>query len=386
MDTLPRIGLVSTVFDFKPEGICTGRLARALLDYGFTVSLVTSTKSRVDLQHKQFTATTLAYGLREPRFLFDALAKLSKRIPNNFYLWANKVEDITWQASDMPDVFYGRAWPHASLVAAYQLAEKHNKPLVLHFSDPMPPSDAPVADKALLAGIQLMVDRADAITFTNQQTIDFQRRFIRFDTEKAHVLPHVTMPCCTFTETATPQLAAYIGTARAKIAQVDAMVEGFAAFNAANSRAQLKFVGTDAEYINRLKSQVPVSNIHCIDYVKDVKPEMQQAEVLVLVDPDVENPIVSSTKLLEYLGANRKVLGITPLGSPSDELLKRFPGSCVAVNDYNGEAIKQAYEQVFALKPDEQHYQTRAEAMVAFSPEKVAATFTGIISKLRSHV
>ncbi|CAA6825342.1 MAG: Unknown protein [uncultured Thiotrichaceae bacterium] len=375
------IGLVSVVFDFKPEGICTGRLARALLGAGYQVSLIVSSKARVQQPEIYTGVHILPSGLREPRWVFNLLACLRREIPSNFYTWTRHVKSIVF-FQHIPDVIYARAWPHASLVAGYELAKKHHIPLILHFSDPFPPTDLPHPQKQLMLGLQKMVDAADALTFTNEQTIAYQQRFLAFDHEKAYVIPHVTMQPRCFGPTSQAGMMAYIGTARENIGQVDELVEGFAKYCAEHDTAELHFVGSDKNYVNRLQGKAQAGSILFHEYLQDVTPMMEQADVLVLVDPNVEYPIVSATKLLEYLGTDRKILGITPQGSPSDDLLRQFPESCIAINDYNAEKVAEGILAIFHLKPDASVYTHRHGVLETYLPGSVAARFDTIFRNI----
>jgi glycosyltransferase involved in cell wall biosynthesis len=60
---------------------------------------------------------------------------------------------------------------------------------------------------------------------------------------------------------------------------------------------------------------------------------MQEADVLMVIDADVPDSVFLPSKLIDYLGAGRPVLGITPPDSGSARVIRKAGGWVVAPAD-----------------------------------------------------
>ena len=375
--TKPHLGIVSVVFDRKAEGICTGRLTRALLQHQYPVTAFSSKKAKTDLQHPQLVSHFLPFKPRQPRWLLNTLTKLSGGMANNFSVWTQRLLKLPLSEQQLPDIFYGRAWPHSSLVAAYQLSKKYHRPLMIHFSDPLPPADRKPPKAGFIKDLQKIVDHASAITFVNKAIWRLQQQATPFDDQKAWLLPHVTSAQQVFDQPPETGRIAYIGTARSHSKQVDNLVAGFARFQAqtGHKNSQLVFVGSDRDYIQKLAKPLASTPISVLDYQVDVTPEMAKAEILVLVNPTAE---MSATKLLEYCNCNRKVLLVAKAGSPDDQLARQFPETTSVVNDYLPEKIAEALTELSQRQTEDSDFERRFLKMNAHSPEAVVQQFAKI--------
>lgn len=375
------IGIVSVLFDRKPEGICTGRLVRALLAAGHRVTLWTSSKSDLSFQHERLRVFVKPSGIRSPRWLFNAAARLSGTIPNNFYLWTRRISRELPE-NDIPDVICGRAWPHASLVAADEVARRLRRPFILHLSDPFPQPPDKYRDSAFLDTLQLLADRCAALTFTNQETIAYQRRFIDFPEEKAVVLNHVGPPAKRFGKTFEPSHFIHIGTVRAD-RPAEPLLDGFSLYNRQHPESRLTFVGDVRNYLQPLIQERGLSEVvHIQPYTRDVNAVMQRASLLVSLDAQVDDPVFTPTKIIEYLRCDRPILAVTPTGSPVEALMKRSPETTVTVSDYSSESIAKGFAAAAELGYRPESYEERFSKMEDFTPEGVAVSFYKLVEEI----
>ncbi len=374
--------ITSILFDKKPEGICTGRLIRALLDGGHKVTVLTSSKEGSLLQHPCLNKVVFSHRPRYPRAVFEILAKLEGGIANNFYFWSKKAAGHDF-AEDIPDVFYGRAWPHASMIPAYRLAQRYQRPLILHFSDPFPaPNENLVFDDDFFRGLQQMVDAAGAITFTNDETIAYQREYLDFEVSKAHVLNHVSPKPVIF---GNPGQAGYfyhvggVGPSRSPVP----LLKGFALHLSSYPGSRLYFVGAHAKYVEPEVDALGLSSaVKVLPFTHDVQTVFEKAGVLVSIDTLVEPAIFTPTKIVEYMVTDRPILAITPKNSPVSKLLTRVPETGVVVNDYSPQAVARGMAEVTQEKWNRERYEARLASMSDFSAAAIVNKFEEIVASL----
>lgn len=384
-DTRLHIGIVSVLFDAKPEGVCTGRLLRALLEAGFKVTLFTSDKAKLGFSHDNLIIKVISSKPREPRLLFNLMARLTGQIPNNFYIWGRRVAKLGSDIDgvDIPDIIYGRAWPHASLVAAYQLAVRHALPLMLHFSDPFPPPNESLAKPRFMQDLQQMLDYASALTITNAETIKYQSRFLNLDSDKVHVLPHVAPPAKQYPDIvpASRQFH-YIGSAGHN-RPMDLLLTGFKLHLQKYVNDELVFVGTEAALVAPLIKRLGIgAQVKIMPFSNQLDKFIAQSSGLIAVDSNVADPIYTPTKIVEYLNTNKKVLAITPDGSPVQKLLCECSQTSVVVADYHAEAVAAGFSSIASLAPQASDYDSRFTLMQPFSASNVANRFADICAGL----
>lgn len=373
------IAITSILFDKKPEGICTGRLVRALLASGHRVTLLTSTKEGSSYTHPRLQKVVVSHRPREPRWLFKFLAKLQGGIYNNFYMWSRAVAKYDFKG-DIPDVFYSRAWPHASLVPAYELSQKHGRPLILHFSDPFPaPNEDIVYDQRFFDDLQKMVNAASALTFTNKETISYQAQYVSFDTRIAHVLNHIAPEPMVFGGPGVTGAFYHVGGVGPSRSPVP-LLDGFAIHVKRHPESRLFFVGAIAKYVeDEIRRRDLADVVSVLPFTNDVQGVFRRAGVLLSIDNKVTPPLFTPTKIVEYLVTDRPVLSITPPDSPVMQLIARSPETGVAVVDYAPEAVAAGFDAALSLMWSEALYQERIKSMQDFNAGNVVRQFESIV-------
>ena len=378
------ICIISVNFDAKPEGICTGRLVRALLNDDIRITLITSSKSKLGYEHPLLRTVVLPYRPKSPRFVFKIWAKLTGAIDNNFYLWTRRAIKHNFRNNNMPELFYGRAWPYASLVPAYYLSLRYKVPFIAHLSDPFPPPNETYKGPKSLKNLNAMLAHADAITFTNEETIAYQGRYTPIAADKAHVLPHVR-PEAHKLPPANRDLQRYyhIGAIGNRRPVMYAALKGFKLHLSNYPAAQMYFVNPKPQEVRPFIQQLSIDNhVSILPYAPDIKTVMAPATALISYEPHVETPIWTLTKTIEYLSANRCVFALTSKNSPTERLLRQFPESCIVVNDYNYRSIAEGYDRLAELTPSEDHFVRRLEKLSDYDGGSVANKFNNICTSI----
>ena len=378
------IGITSVNFDAKPEGICTGRLIRALLHDGFRITLITSNKSKLGYEHPSLRTIVLPYRPRSPRIIFKFWAKLTGSIDNNFYLWTRRAIKQQFSGNDIPNLFYGRAWPYASLVPAFFFSKRYNVPFIAHLSDPFPPPNETYKGPSSLKNLKTMFAHADAITFTNEETIAYQGRYTPIAANKAHVLPHVRPKAHKLPPTnKNVQRYYHIGAIGNRRPVMYAALKGFKLHLSNYPAAQMNFVNPKPQEVRPFIQQLSIDNhVSILPYAPDIKTVMAPATALISYEPHVETPIWTLTKTIEYLSANRCVFALTSKNSPTERLLRQFPESCIVVNDYDYRSIAEGYDRLAELTPSEDHFDRRLERLADYEGGNVANKFKNICTSI----
>jgi len=378
---MSHIGIVSYLFDRKPEGICTGRLVRTLLNGGHRVTVFTSKKALLNYQHPQLSFVVKSHKPRKPAGLLRRLARLQGNIPTNQYLWSQRIARLSDQQMDLPDVIYGRAWPHSSVVAAYGLAKNLDLPLLLHFSDPFPPPNEDHPGDQFLQDLQQIVDYASAITFTNTETITYQKKFLGFEDEFAYVLNHVAPPRSDFGAPPAGKNYYYLGSIGPP-RPLPLLLDGFKLHLQVHPDARLHLVGSNPKHVKPEVQRLGLQNsVVLLPFTQDTDTVMARANGLISVDANIQTPVFTPTKIVEYLMTDRPILALTPKKSPVDTLLDQCKGTAIAVTDYTAASIATGFNQLATMGYSENQYRCRLDVMKAFSPDAINSQLNKILAQ-----
>jgi hypothetical protein len=369
--------ICSFEFDSGAEGICTGRLIRALLNAGCQITLATSNTADLSFQHEHLEYAVFS----TPRLPFRVLSLLARlhRAPRSNVFWCRRVARMQ-PPKIRPDLVYGRAMPISSVEAARLLAAKLRLPLWAHLSDPFPEpwEDARTNRFArMLYYAHKLVRDTQALTFTTAQGLAFQERSVKTSlSTKAFVLNHVAPePSVLPPPPDAKPTFAYIGSFYGKRTP-DALLEGFAQHLKSSRGSSFLFVGTDPTSIAPQAARLGiVDSLRVIPRVKNILPHLATAHALVTVDAAQDEPVFLPTKIIEYLVVDRPVLVISPAKSPAAALAKRFQRSVLHVPPDQPQAIADGLTQTLHLKPDPQDYSDRFQQMQEFTGPTVAARF-----------
>jgi hypothetical protein len=371
--------ICSALFDRKAEGICTGRLVRALLDAGIQITLVTSDRADTTFRHKMLRTLVFPVQPRDPKWLFRAWARVTDGLDCNLYMWSRRAGRV--RLDIRPDLVYARAWPDSSLMAGYRIAESHGLPLWIHLSDPFPPpGDSPLSP-GRRSDLQRVVNRAQVCTFTNRKTLEYQTQHLRLPhPDWSEVVPHVAPEPADLGPRPKAQRFLYLGTFSRKRDPL-ILLQAFRLYLERRPQAHILFVGPESDMLRkRVKEQALEAHVSYDRYRVDNRSHMAQADVLIGLDNIGEEPMYSLTKTVEYLVVNRPFLHIVQPSSPDHELIMRFPQTTRTVAPESTEQIAEAMAYCMEVSEDPTLYAPRFEAMRAFDGAAIAEN---LIARIR---
>lgn len=360
-------------FDAKPQGINTGKLVRALLDRGHEISVVCAReKSAPTLAHPRFDLRGFSVEPRHPQWLWRAVAAARGHLACNHYLWTRRV--AAHRPARIPDVVYGRAWPYSSLVAASALASALDRPLWLHFSDPMPAPPKLREKPHVMAGLARIAQQARGATFTNAEEAAYQLRHLPpRGSDWAQVLNHIAPPEQTFGPPERPDRFVYIGSF-SDTRPPDALLAGFSRYLADVPAARIHCVGTRPEKLLPAAQRCGVSAQVLVEpYTRDIAAWQARASVLLAVDWLAGEPVYLLTKIVESFVVDRPLLLLTQAASPGAKLAEQCADTVVCVTSTDPAAVADGFRRAAWMAQHPGDYARRRRLMEPFAADRVAA-------------
>ena len=98
---------------------------------------------------------------------------------------------------------------------------------------------------------------------------------------------------------------------------------------------------------------------------------MKTADCLLVIDAPFENSIFFPSKLVDYMGANKYVLGITPENGTASKIIKNIGGKIVNPNEEN-----KIYEAIINI-----YYELKK--LISFNEDYLKTYFVRGIKKLK---
>ena len=343
-----------------PESIQVGRYLKYLSENDFEIEVLTSTDPTLYME-------------TDPAFTkyLDGVSKIYKRrlLENrytNFLIRkiipsALQYPDTKWSfyfgshpKIEKPDLIYSRSYPLSSTLMALKLKKKWNVPWLLHLSDPWAQSydgDSPAShfktkpkrwnQKKEMESFSL----ASKVSFTSIKTKElYELKYPQF-VEKFIITPNVFDPAdlniepISFSGTLTILYSGGFGEKRSPMFYLKT-IRKFLNENPL-LRKSIKFLFTgpmtreNHRIFQKFKKYEEIEHLGTIPYI-DMINYQRNAHVLVNIDSDIHDPLHSvffPSKLLEYFGANRRVLAICNQHSTTHHVINNVFGDCVEFND-----------------------------------------------------
>lgn len=258
------------------------------------------------------------------------LGKLSDKalgwIWDEQYLWAT----LGRHDPGAYDILYSRSHPGASHILAYKLKQKTQKPWIAQFSDPWTHNPYHARHTRLRKTSDAIWERrvihhADVLVFPTQEILDLYGQTFGSQNiaKKSIILPHHYVPELYQPEPSQPATApsatvsfAYFGDfygVRSPAPLVEALLQLAANDSDLLARVVVHFFGNLESKFTSIVDQSPVAITRGrVSYLDSLR-QMRRSHVLLLIDapfPNGSNPFLAS-KLIDYLGAGRPILGIT---------------------------------------------------------------------------
>lgn len=298
-------------------------------------------------------------------FLGKLTDKALGLVADEAYLWASfgRLEPADY------DVIYSRSHPGASHILAHKLKQRTQKPWIAQFSDPWTKNpyhtNHTFIRKASDAHWEGQVVRhADFLVFPTKEILDlYDQAYTRFDIRrKSTVLPHHYMPDLydrqNMRETAngTPSTVsfAYFGDlygVRSPEPFIKALEHLARTTPTLLDQVKIDFYGNiESKFADMVdQSPVPIARSR-VTYFESLNL-MSNRDVLLLIDAPSKtgvNPFLAS-KLVDYLGAGKRILGITDVKGTAADILRNYGHYVVSPHDIEG--IVAAVRECIAVPP-----------------------------------
>lgn len=365
------------------EGICTERFVRALAPKCGRISILASKRTKHGLVPENAVLRRIS-DKPSSWSLASLLSAAFKTYIDPTWIWQRRVGRA--QLAGRFSVVYGRALPLGSIMAAERLALKHRLPYGIHFSDPVP---GPWCEKqwerdAMLRAVKKVAGNAVFVTFVTKQAMHMQERLLGIPLEKkSFVIPHVANPPRWFAEKPAQGVRfLYTGIFYGR-RKPDTLLAAFARFRQENENSEFHFVGADPNELFSASRRLAIQGaVKVFPFSADLTSHYQNSDVLVATDAGDAEPVFLTTKLVEYLSVNRRVLLVSPAISPGAQLIKGMCGSASRA-DESVAVIYSTMKSIAASAPSTADYQSRFDLMRPYYADALAETF---ISQAADHL
>lgn len=296
----------------------------------------------------------------EPRVAMMALAGLIKFLPTLFILPDSKVgwyrpaykKSLSLLREKQFDLIYSCAMPLTSNLVGLKLKKETRLPWVAHFSDPW--VDSPYMRYGRLSYYvnerleRAVIEKADAIVFVSEETRQMVMKKYPPEVKcKSLVIPHcydrelisLSSPSLKNSKFTFTYTGGFYGI-RTPLVLFNAIHNILKRQPDIQNSINIQIVGRLHKHyqdaILKLGIEKVVSVVGVVPYLESLK-YIQNADVLLVIDAPSEGPSVFlPSKLIEYVGFKKPILGITPLEGASASLIKRLGGIVVSLDDIAG--------------------------------------------------
>jgi hypothetical protein len=343
---------------FNAEAIQAARILGALRGMGHQVLVFTAADQHVDDVRGDVAAgydgRVVGVNGREFRFAMRVIRKIAPgfaSMPDSNLLWYFSTRQTALAAAKKfePDVIYSRSQPFTSALVAASVSRRLDIPHVASFSDPW--VNNPYATRGLISGrLNRALERsvvqsaAHLTTTTDWVKNDLTDRYGETVRGRISTLSHAFDPALFKQEKPVVRgqfTVAHIGNlygnrtavpivvAANKVADVGELPNAF----------KIRLVGVidkkEAGMIEKVDSGGLVEMTGTVSYEQSVE-EMMRADLLLSIDGpgDVSFPFLPS-KLIEYLGARKRILALTERGSPSYKLIDELGAAATSPSNIN---------------------------------------------------
>jgi glycosyltransferase involved in cell wall biosynthesis len=336
------------------------------------------------------------------RFSAHVYIPIWARTPDPLVTWKraalNLIERFIANSEYQPDVMVTFAFPLTDHLIGLRLKQKYKFPWLAHFSDPW--TDNPFKNedrltRALNAALERrVIENADRIVFTSDETVDLVMQ--KYDCSlrsKVRVIPHCYEP------------ELFAKASRAERPQSIVRYLGELYLNRTPQplfEALKRLSSSDPQLLRDVSFEI-VGSTHDLDLKEmglrdlpaglvSIRPRvgyleslflMSDSDGLVVIDAPASTSVFLPSKLIEYVGAGRPIIGLTPPGAAAS-LISRL-GGWVANPNNDGEmaqAIKHFLSYLADHRADVSATWGLAEVRKQYEAKEVARKFDNVIADL----
>lgn len=343
------------------------------------------------------------------------IRKLSHRLYRSLWIRQNMVPDycISWKplalkaideylsgSSFVPDIVATFGQPFTDHLIGLELKRRLGLPWLAHFSDPWVDNpfnkyDTRTRKQNLILERQV-IESADLLAFNSTETIDLVLKKYSPETKhKARILPHSFEPTLFESSRASnvqKLVVRYIGDFygnRTPLPLIKALGKIYETNNESLKDVCFEFVGVcDTETIRQgggddlpkglLQIRKPV------EYQESIRL-MSDSDGLLVIDAPADFSVFLPSKLVDYVGAGRPVLGITPPGT-AERLIRELGGFVVdPMSELLPDTITTFLNFLRARPPaDKPRPWGIPEVRGRYDPNVVASSFANMLAELKS--
>ena len=328
--------------------------------------------------------------------------QLWEKSPDRYRDWKSDVlravQDFTGTTAYKPDVIITFGSPMSDHLIGLEWKKRYQVPWIAHFSDPW--ADNPLKGynslhKRINFGMERsVIKNADRVVFTSQETVDLvMNKYAKRHATKARVLPHAYEPRLF----AKPEkrngssiVVRYLGDlymqrtpaplfrALKTVLSSDArLLEG----------VRFEFVGTNTDFnLSDIGyDDLPKGLVEfrpTVDYVSSLAL-MSSADGLMVIDAPASKSVFLPSKLIDYIGAARPVMGITPPGTAAS-LIDELGGWVIDPRDdvRTEQTVRSFISFLRERSKDSGCAWGNPLTRKRFEPNTVAANFKAIVAEL----
>lgn len=289
------------------------------------------------------------------------------------------------------DFIYSRSQPGASHLAALHFKRKLGIPWVAQFSDPWAHNPFHPANRVDERNEEQVIFGADRYVFPTVEIRDLvAEHYKRLDVKgRSKILPHCFDESLYSTQEARGEgiTLAYIGDFYG-IRSPEPLLKALAIMKESSpellQHVSVKVVGNVESrfrslidtYKNRISA--PIELVGQVPYMKSLQ-KMAESDILLLIDAPSNVNLFLPSKLIDYFGSRKPILGITSAKGTAGQLVREY--GFPVVDPLYPEGIAKALTNMIINLPS---YQTRAgeNRYDRFSAEQVALEFRDLFASL----
>jgi glycosyltransferase involved in cell wall biosynthesis len=328
------------------------------------------------------------------------LAKRLVLLPDSERPWADRLAKtaLTHRLVAQGDVLVTFGQPMSDHLAGLAIKRALDIPWIAHFSDPWSDnpylSRNPVVPRRLRAMERRVVDAADRLLFTSQETVDLvMKKYSAPLRAKVGILPHAYDPQFQ-AEAALParrdgnlvlrHLGNFYGR-RNPLTLIQALVLLHKRQPAVLENVRIELIG---RWVGRKRWSPADLTLpkHLLSFHQPIAYEeslrqMRSADALLIIDAPFERNVFFPSKLVDYLWARRPVLALTPPGTSAD--IVAACGGLVA-SPATPETIAAGLADMIVRLRARTIGAPSEEAIASYDARRVAAAFDETVRRLCS--
>jgi len=257
----------------------------------------------------------------------------------------------------------------------YRISRKFKIPLAIHAVDPLPSTagwgEHQLLRKSIISIIRPYYKYASIVSSTNETMLNYQKNVIGEKYIKnSFVLPNPYSPLKNdLTAPIEQKSFVYLGSVYGK-RNIQHLIDAFTIFCDRHKDAKLYFIGP-IDPGKAIISEHVADKIVLINWTDEPEIFMSKCTILVDIDADIENDVFISSKLTNYLVADRVILSISPFNSPARKLMQHLHTTVVVTADSKAEILN-ALEEALNKSQNLIDFDERNEMRDYLSPKAVA--------------